>query len=769
MGKRRIFGLSERTRAELGWVALAIVLACGAGLVGAPARAATATFPVPDEFKQKILHDFDIGGSTTTVKVTKITQGLGLVTVEGSIQIASRERGFYIIYRDLGLLNVDINSELPPVEKEIFPAESAANTSSRDPFVVGYSSEAFTPYHAFRYDTTTDTQLDLGTLDPSNSNAASFGEGVSDDGSVVVGFSDFNSGATQHGFRWTQSDLTMHDLGSAIGAAGYSRALGVSGDGSVIVGDSDFDSGNIAFPTTRHAFRWTSGSGFDDLGYLGASNLNSSLATAITMDGSVIVGQASTGSNASHAFRWTATDNMVDIGALSGDTSAAATAVSDSGKVVVGISAPRPLTFSNLGFDYGTDTHAFRWTGDTGIKDLTQLLTDAGVDMTGMTLVAATGVSGDGQYIAGAATTPNTAGNETAPFILQYCDDAVDACTTAVTTPSSVSTSIASVAGQQNTLANNIGGTADGLLGFNQPLGGNSELGGFGAAGSFTLGSSGRFDLTGNTALIGGIAYTQQSYSGVDVTSAALAAAGLRYTKPAGHDLAAFIEGGGWLAPTMDMTFTRTYANGAGTATGTGSTTGTLANLYARAGVVWTPQPTREIGLAATVGHTWTTIAGYAEASGSSNPFPATFADRSGGTSFVKAQAEWTEALTSKWDMTLSAAIGRTFGATGTVSATVTGIGRLGHAGRLHLCRRRRRLRLQALRPRHHRCLRPGEHRRRASAAISRSAPASAPGCSWAPEVRLSRRPPPFLEHFADYAALSRLVLASNLASRPPK
>ncbi len=550
MGKHRIFGSSERTQLGLSRVALAIAIAWGTALAGAPrTHAATATFNVSDEFQDRILNDLDVTEPDAKVKITNIKQeATGTITLEGTVQIGTSSQGFYaIFYASSSGVYLEV-----PGGQYLFPPESAATTSSRDPFVVGYSGEEFAPYHAFRYDTTTGTQLDLGTLDPSNSDAASFGYGVSDDGSVVVGFSDFNSGATQHAFRWTQSDLTMHDLGSAIGATGYSRGLGVSGDGSTVVGDSDFDSGNISFPTTRHAFRWTSGSGFEDLGYLGASNLDSSLATAITMDGSVIVGQASTGSNMSHAFRWTATDNMVDIGALSGDTNAAATAVSDSGKVVVGISAPRPLTFSNLGFDYGTDTHAFRWTGDTGIKDLTQLLTDAGVDMTGITLVAATGVSGDGQYIAGAATTPNTATNETAPFVLQYCDDAVDACTTAITTPSSVGTSLASVASQQNSVTNNIGGSADGLLGFNQPVGGNNELGGFGAAGSFTLGSSGRWDLNGNTTLVGGIAFTQQSYSGVDVTSAGLAAAGLRYTTPRGKDLATFIEGGGWVAPAMD-------------------------------------------------------------------------------------------------------------------------------------------------------------------------------------------------------------------------
>ncbi len=310
------------------------------------------------------------------------------------------------------------------------------------------------------------------------------------------------------------------------------------------------------------------------------------------------------------------------------------------------------------------------------MKDLNNVLTKAGVDMTDITLLTATTVSQSGQYIGGAAIFPDTAGGDTTGYLARYCDDATDGpCVDGFTTPSSVATSFADVAQQQSSVANNVGGTADGLLGFNQPVGGGSELGGFGAAGSFTLGTSGRWDLTSNTTLIGGIAFTQQSYSGVDVTSAGLAAAGLRYTTPRGHDLAAFIEGGGWLAPAMDLTFSRTYANGAGTATGTGSTNGFMGDVYARAGVVWTPKPTREIALSATVGHTWLNVAGYAEAGSASNPFPATFSDRSAGASFVKVQVQWTEALTPKWDMTLSGAIGRTFGSSGPLAASVTGVG----------------------------------------------------------------------------------------------
>lgn len=51
--------------------------------------------------------------------------------------------------------------------------------------------------------------------------------------------------------------------------------------------------------------------------------------------------------------------------------------------------------------------------------------------MTGVSLVSVTGVSPDGQWIQGAATTPQTGPNETVAFIAQVCDDDIGGpCTT---------------------------------------------------------------------------------------------------------------------------------------------------------------------------------------------------------------------------------------------------------------------------------------------------------------------------------------------------
>jgi probable HAF family extracellular repeat protein len=300
--------------------------------------------------------------------------------------------------------------------------------------VVGFQDNGFFTFlHAFRWTEPTGS-VDLGTLDPSNNaSRSSFATDTNQDCSVVVGLSDVTAnGATQHAFRWTSGGMV--DLGAPANGGPNSRAFGVTSNGAVVVGDADFpDPNNLISGKSRKAFRWTQASGFQNLGDLQPAGL--AIATAVTGDGTVVVGQASV-SNGSRAFRWItptppAQPVMQPIGPLSGHTHAAATAVSDNGKIIAGISHPTFLQYQGvvLGWNQGT---AFRWTQATGIQELRQVLADNGIDMTGITLVSVTGMSPDGQWIQGAATTAQTGPNETVAFIAQVCDDDIGGpCSTA--------------------------------------------------------------------------------------------------------------------------------------------------------------------------------------------------------------------------------------------------------------------------------------------------------------------------------------------------
>ena len=189
---------------------------------------------------------------------------------------------------------------------------SASALSSDGGVVVGYVRVNSGNTHAFRWTQTTG-MVDIDTA----GGTASWANAISADGRIVVGGAKFNGGNAEP-FRWTQS-TGMVDLGNLGGTfananelyiLGYgSHANGLSSDGSVIVGAS-----YLADNTTDHAFRWTQSTGMVDLGTLGGT---ASAANAVSGNGKIVVGVANLTGNTAHvAFRWTQATGMQDLNTL---------------------------------------------------------------------------------------------------------------------------------------------------------------------------------------------------------------------------------------------------------------------------------------------------------------------------------------------------------------------------------------------------------------------------------------------------------------------
>jgi probable HAF family extracellular repeat protein len=168
---------------------------------------------------------------------------------------------------------------------------------------------------------------------------------------------------------------TLTWLGVLSTHSNASEATAVSADGSVVVGRS-FDASN-----RDRSFRWTAQTGIQDLGTLGGSQ---SAAYDLSADGSVIVGWAHTTQNRVHAFRW---ENgvMQSLGTFSDGIRSAAYGVSADGSVVVGWARR-----SN-----NTRDRAFRWTASTGLVDIGTL---------GGQSAGADDVSADGSVVVGWAS-----------------------------------------------------------------------------------------------------------------------------------------------------------------------------------------------------------------------------------------------------------------------------------------------------------------------------------------------------------------------------
>jgi probable HAF family extracellular repeat protein len=191
--------------------------------------------------------------------------------------------------------------------------------------------------------------------------------GVSANGSIVVGSS--SSYPTSDGaFRWTSAGgmVPLSDLHSGAALGPYD----ISGDGNVIVGYGG------------QAIRWTVNEGGVSLGVLQAGD-NQSAAYAASWDGSVIVGDSSSGGSHHEAFRWTNSGGMIGLGDIPGGNAfSIAYSVSADGLVVAGVGTS------------ASGTEAFRWTSGTGMVGLG--------DLPGGNFYSwAFGVSADGSTIVG--------------------------------------------------------------------------------------------------------------------------------------------------------------------------------------------------------------------------------------------------------------------------------------------------------------------------------------------------------------------------------
>jgi uncharacterized membrane protein len=241
---------------------------------------------------------------------------------------------------------------------------------------------------AFRWTTGSGIQ-DLGKLTGASSLAAAYAANY--DGSIIVGEDCTKS--QSRAFKWSQlSGMEALDVSSSSGPGFYTWASGISSNGLSISGNSSLYSLNWGAPSYSLSVGQPgslsfgiSGNGQVTVGALydriykwstidGAQDLGDGYARGANYDGSVIVG-----SSGVNAFRWDESGGLQIIG------SGEAISTSADGSIVVGHAG----------------SSAFAWTTNDGRKNLSQYLSDLGVDVSGWSLEKAEGISYDGSTIVG--------------------------------------------------------------------------------------------------------------------------------------------------------------------------------------------------------------------------------------------------------------------------------------------------------------------------------------------------------------------------------
>ena len=163
----------------------------------------------------------------------------------------------------------------------------------------------------------------------------SVASGISADGLVVIGSSTVpregtGSFGSLRAFRWERGTMSaLPSLAKSSQGEERTDATAVNIDGSIIVGYGISASDRI------QALRWI-GSSVTGLGFLTGGDFSE--AAGASADGSIVVGIASNGSN-DEAFRWSSQAAMTGLGFLQGHCSSRATGVSADGSTILGYSA----------------------------------------------------------------------------------------------------------------------------------------------------------------------------------------------------------------------------------------------------------------------------------------------------------------------------------------------------------------------------------------------------------------------------------------------
>jgi autotransporter-associated beta strand protein/probable HAF family extracellular repeat protein len=218
-----------------------------------------------------------------------------------------------------------------------------------------------------------------------------FATAANADGSVIVGGAAAAGCCGAQAFRWTASTgmIGLNNLPGATGAV----ANGVSADGSVVVG----------YSSNNQAFQWTATTGSVGLGFLPGSV--SSQAIAVSANGAVVTGVSVDSTTHDQTFRWTATTGMAALGSLAGATFTTPRAVNADGSVIVGTSGG--VNFQPFRWTQTTGMQSIRDTliaGGYGPIGWT-LQTANGVSADG-TVIVGNGIDPDGKIEAWLARIP---------------------------------------------------------------------------------------------------------------------------------------------------------------------------------------------------------------------------------------------------------------------------------------------------------------------------------------------------------------------------
>jgi hypothetical protein len=213
------------------------------------------------------------------------------------------------------------------------------------------------------------------------------------------------------------------------------------------------------------------------------------------------------------------------------------------------------------------------------------------------------------------------------------------------------------------------------LLGVNEQVNCSDCVSVFGSAGSFSAGIHGRKELTPNLSLLAGIAYTQYSEGGYNVTSAPIGALALRYDFTDWGSSRPFFDIGAILTPFEKVRYSRSYVTSLGAVALDSQTDASNYGAYGRAGWISRLSPRDEVAASVEVWQLWQRVNGYSDPAAAFNPFDASVATGTDRTNLVKLGGQWTHLLGSSVEGNINGGWVQSFATHSGIVASVTGDG----------------------------------------------------------------------------------------------
>ncbi|SEE01368.1 autotransporter-associated beta strand repeat-containing protein [Rhizobiales bacterium GAS191] len=203
------------------------------------------------------------------------------------------------------------------------------------------------------------------------------------------------------------------------------------------------------------------------------------------------------------------------------------------------------------------------------------------------------------------------------------------------------------------------------LGGFNEQINCSNCISGFGSIGSLSAGVHGRFGLTDDIYVFGGLALAHYDSGGANVTTAPIGVLAVRYDFTELGSSRPFVEIGGEASPWQRVKYSRNYSFGSINGTGTGSANSADYATYAKLGWVYRITPQDEAGLAAEIWRGWQRVDGYNEAITLTNPVPGRINSGTDIMNIAKIGGQWTHlwtgVLDSKIETQVNLGIARSF------------------------------------------------------------------------------------------------------------